>query len=47
MSQVADQEARPNIHYEWLKDIYVEINKLDPNLLSKAIQNLKDREVIE
>ena len=43
MSQVADQEARPNIHYEWLEAIYNEVNTLNPDILAQAIINVKER----
>ncbi len=47
MSQAADHEARPNKHYQWLKDIFYEVNELDCVVLGQAILNVQKREVIE
>ena len=41
MSQAADHEARPNTHYQWLKDIFDEVNELDCVVLGQAIFNGK------
>lgn len=47
MSQAADHEARPNTHYQWLRDIFDEVNELDCLVLAQAILNVDKREVIE
>ena len=41
------EETNPKTHYEWLIDIYYEVNMLDPAILAQAIINVKEREVIE
>jgi len=30
---------------DWYRDIYFEVNRLDPMLLAKAIENIKSKEV--
>ena len=36
-----------NDHYQWLQDIFNEVNDMDSMLLHQAIKNVKNREVIE